>query len=153
MGSVPLPIVSDIDLSPLRRLADPHLVGEGVREGMKDLGPLIVPAMRQEMTHPDGPGARSLSPRVREGGGSVEVQVWGNAYLRFNLVDTRPHKIVARNARALRFQIADGSILFRRSVNHPGTKANRWDLRAWAAVRPEAVRMLASALIRRLTAS
>lgn len=35
---------------------------------------------------------------------------------------TRPHVIRARNAKALKFPGPDGRPIFRRSVNHPGTR-------------------------------
>lgn len=35
---------------------------------------------------------------------------------------TRPHRIVAKNGRALRFLGRDGNYVFRRAVNHPGTR-------------------------------
>jgi len=42
---------------------------------------------------------------------------------------TRPHKIRARKARALRFAVG-GKVLFRKSVNHPGTKPYKTFYRA-----------------------
>lgn len=41
---------------------------------------------------------------------------------------TRPHRITARNAKALRWLTTNGSVVFRRSVSHPGTKPY-WFLR------------------------
>lgn len=37
---------------------------------------------------------------------------------------TRPHVILPRNARALRFTVAGGDVVFAKRVNHPGTRAN-----------------------------
>lgn len=42
---------------------------------------------------------------------------------------TRPHLIVARRAKALRF-VMNGQVVFAKSVNHPGTKRNPFMLRA-----------------------
>ncbi len=39
---------------------------------------------------------------------------------------TKPHVIAARRVRFLRFQGASGATIFRRSVNHPGTKATHF---------------------------
>lgn len=39
---------------------------------------------------------------------------------------TRPHVIRPKNARALRWVAQDGSIVFARSVQHPGTRPNRF---------------------------
>lgn len=144
------PITTQMDLSGLRSLANPQRVAQGVLDGMPRVAELLVPAMRAEMTHPDGPGARSLTSRVVEDGRSASIEILGNSYLKYNLRDTKPHVIEARNALALRFTVEGGTVIFRRRVNHPGTKANRWDLRAWAKVRGEAVQVLAQSLIRRL---
>jgi hypothetical protein len=38
---------------------------------------------------------------------------------------TAPHEIVARNASALRFEVS-GSVLFRKRVQHPGTRPDPW---------------------------
>jgi predicted TIM-barrel fold metal-dependent hydrolase len=40
-------------------------------------------------------------------------------------VDTKPHRIEARRARALRF-VQGGAIRFARAVNHPGTKGTHF---------------------------
>jgi hypothetical protein len=56
----------------------------------------------------------------------------GNTFLLYTLspyggyieFGTAPHVIAARNARFLRFEARDGSILFRQFVNHPGTEAH-----------------------------
>lgn len=45
---------------------------------------------------------------------------------------TRPHPIVARRAKFLRFQM-NGQTMFRRSVNHPGTRARPFVALAQAA--------------------
>lgn len=39
---------------------------------------------------------------------------------------TRPHVIRAKNAKALRFTNSRGDVVFARSVQHPGTRANRY---------------------------
>jgi hypothetical protein len=39
---------------------------------------------------------------------------------------TRPHIIRARNAKYLRFVNKAGKVVYARSVNHPGTSANRY---------------------------
>jgi hypothetical protein len=43
-------------------------------------------------------------------GGAAHFLEWG----------TRPHRIEARNGQALRFMV-NGQVIYRRSVNHPGT--------------------------------
>lgn len=65
---------------------------------------------------------------VRTSGGRVVRISNAKSYSSFVEEGTRPHKIVARNGRALRFYVK-GSVVFRRSVNHPGTKPY-WFLRS-----------------------
>jgi hypothetical protein len=50
---------------------------------------------------------------------------------------TQPHLIRARNARALRFATAGGSIRFARSVRHPGTRPLRFFERGAQQARPQ----------------
>ena len=56
----------------------------------------------------------------------------GVDYASHVIFGTRPHRIVARNARVLRFETASGDIVFRRSVFHPGTQPNDFISRAVA---------------------
>lgn len=42
-------------------------------------------------------------------------------YSKYIQEGTKPHTIMARNARALKFQIKTGETVFRKKVNHPGT--------------------------------
>ncbi len=56
----------------------------------------------------------------------VTVGVIGVDYALFHHEGTRPHPIVARRARVLAFEGRDGTTVFRRRVNHPGTKPNRF---------------------------
>lgn len=60
--------------------------------------------------------------RSNVNGASGDVQLTADhaSYVRDG---TGPHPIVARNAQALRFTIA-GRVVFRKSVQHPGTKPN-----------------------------
>lgn len=57
--------------------------------------------------------------------GAEGEMVWPVPYASFVDQDTRPHQIVARRARALRFQVG-GRVVFARSVQHPGTKGARF---------------------------
>ena len=59
---------------------------------------------------------------------------------RFILGGTRPHTIVPRRARMLRFYWPKvGRVVFARSVQHPGTQANQFYRRALIRWRPEAM--------------
>jgi len=67
---------------------------------------------------------RAESPRIFSLRGSVKV---GSdlEYAGFVNDGTRAHKIRARNAKALRFNVG-GKIVFVKSVNHPGTKGDHF---------------------------
>lgn len=49
---------------------------------------------------------------------------------------TDPHKIVAKNGKALAFK-KDGKTVFAKSVNHPGTRAQPFLFPAWEAEMPK----------------
>lgn len=66
-----------------------------------------------------------------KGEGGVEIDKRVVPYAGFVMYGTRPHVIRARRARALRFFWPKiGRVVFFKSVNHPGTKANRFLERA-----------------------
>ena len=72
---------------------------------------------------------RMTGPYKGEGG--IEVDTKAVPYAGYVMYGTRPHRIVARNAPALRFFWPKvGRVVFFKSVNHPGTKANRFMERA-----------------------
>ena len=56
-------------------------------------------------------------------------------YAHFPARGTRPHVILPRRARALRF-VVDGEVVFARRVFHPGVKPNPYDFRTRDAVAP-----------------
>lgn len=62
-------------------------------------------------------------PTVQEtaSGAAGELRV-GATYAPFLEYGTRPHRIVARRGKALRFLDRTGTLRFARSVNHPGTR-------------------------------
>lgn len=75
----------------------------------------------------------SIDSRYGRQGGELRVKVGANPHLPdsmrtrgygyFHHEGTLPHKITAKNAKALKFRMA-GRTVYRRSVNHPGTKPN-----------------------------
>lgn len=62
-----------------------------------------------------------------------------NPLLDWILYGTAPHSIDAAPGGYLRFVGADGSLQFRKHVDHPGTAANDFMSRAWANVAGEVV--------------
>jgi len=84
---------------------------------------------------------------------SITVMKEGDAYIITPLISyaifiergTRPHEIVARRARALRF-VWRGSVVFFRRVLHPGTRPNPFIARTRDRVRNIVVEMMAAAV-------
>lgn len=64
---------------------------------------------------------------TRERGRKLTVAVGSNRKIaELHHEGTRPHVIRARNAKALRYESDNGEVVFAKSVNHPGTKPNRY---------------------------
>lgn len=64
---------------------------------------------------------------TRSSGKKLTVAVGSNRKIaELHHEGTKPHVIRARNAKALRYQGSNGEIVFAKSVNHPGTKPNRY---------------------------
>lgn len=68
--------------------------------------------------------------QIRQGARSVEGAFYGE----FVRKGTAPHVIVPRRGKALRFMIG-GQVVFARRVNHPGTAANPYNVRALSSAR------------------
>lgn len=76
-------------------------------------------------------GARSLKSAtkgktIRIPGGRRLRLYWPKKHAEFIDKGTRPHPIVARNRKFLRFRGRDGRWVFRRRVMHPGTRPYRF---------------------------
>ncbi|WP_328638359.1 hypothetical protein [Streptomyces canus] len=71
-----------------------------------------------------------IDTRIEEGPRGLQgVITCDHPAVRFVLDGTRPHIIVPRRAKALRFE-AGGGIVFAKRVRHPGTRANNFLARA-----------------------
>lgn len=78
-----------------------------------------------------GETMRSLNARIM---GPDGVEFYDRAPQALFLEEgTRPHEIVPRRARALRWYGPDGAPIFARRVSHPGTAATYWLSRALEA--------------------
>ena len=75
-------------------------------------------------TSPVDTGMMRDRTTVRDRPGLVEATI-DTEYAEMVSSGTRPHRIVAKNARALRFQWRGRTVIVR-SVNHPGTQPNPW---------------------------
>lgn len=64
---------------------------------------------------------------TRERGRKLTVAVGSNRSIaKIHHEGARPHVIRARNAKTLRYERKDGTIVFAKSVYHPGHRANRY---------------------------
>lgn len=61
--------------------------------------------------------------------------VYGAKYAMYVHDGTRPHTITAKRTSTLKFIGKDGNWVYRRSVHHPGTKANPWLFRSLMILR------------------
>lgn len=88
-----------------------------------------------------GKYSRAITSRDISGGNVAGFEMLSPYPLsKFILGGTRPHTIVPRRARMLRFYWPKvGSVVFARRVQHPGTAANQFYRRALVRWRPEAM--------------
>jgi len=90
----------------------------------------------------------SIADRAEASPGRMMVVLYATApQARWVLDGTRPHLIVARNARALRWLGPGGmGVRFARSVRHPGTKPNPFPDRALEPIRAVIARLFAESV-------
>lgn len=114
--------------------------GNEERAVMGRLGRRMAQLSYEEAPKRTGRYAGSISHRVFTDvtGSGFEIRSH-NPLRRYITEGTKPHPIVARRAPFLRFYWPKvGRVVYFRSVNHPGTKANRFYNRALARWMPEA---------------
>jgi hypothetical protein len=87
-----------------------------------DIGDDVIKRVTRGLYYINRTGKMSASVRYTpsEDGGKVTASAKHASMLDKG---TKPHKITARRAKALRFVSRSGGVVFARSVNHPGTKA------------------------------
>jgi hypothetical protein len=66
--------------------------------------------------------------------GGLGIVISDHPATHFVLHGTKPHVIVARNKKMLRF-VVSGKVVYARMVHHPGTKANNFLMKAMLASR------------------
>jgi hypothetical protein len=107
-------------------------------EWADEAGPMVRAALKAEApvgkTDLSGRKGGRLRDSIRyereTAAGSVTMTFTANTpYAGYVIEGTGPHAITASAARALQFSL-DGAVTYRRSVNHPGTKANDFPERA-----------------------
>lgn len=94
------------------------------RAGVGNASGTLLATLRREY------GTNARGPYVDVVGGLEGL----TPYHGYHLYGTGPHIIRARRRKALRF-VAGGQVIFRRSVHHPGTRANPYLQRALQAAR------------------
>jgi hypothetical protein len=106
-----------------------RLVG-AMRDGARRAGDEIEDAQKRTINRRTGRTAGTIGQSYQDTPNGAEVSVGTSdriaGYLQHG---TRPHRIEARNAKALRFEMG-GGIVFAKSVMHPGTAPTEWLERA-----------------------
>ncbi len=119
-----------------RALAE-HGIFEGLGRLVQRVEPLVSTALDEAAPRRTGDYASRIhSVQNAHGDGSISLE-WRapDPLSTFILEGTKPHEIVPVNAKVLAFMGADGSMVFTRKVNHPGTAPNDFVSRAWEAAR------------------
>jgi hypothetical protein len=117
-----------------------HLVASGIYESVgklaADVKPMLLEAVRDKAPRRTGQYADSLTATQQVEGRGVTIRIMGpNPLSTWITAGTRPHEIYPVNAKALRFELAGGGIVFAKHVSHPGTQPNPYPMRGWEAAR------------------
>lgn len=114
--------------------------------------PLVRDALKAKAPIGQGPRAGRLKKSIRSqrktsvGEGLLEIQFTAHVpYIEYVLDGTRPHTITPKAARALHWQGTGGS-MFAKRVQHPGTRANHFNLRAVVPLGPELQKLFEAAV-------
>lgn len=106
------------------------------------VGPKIAKALKDEAPVGEDPNSGTLKNSIQyqrsTSFGRVELRFHTNVpYARYVVEGAGQHPIAARNAQSLHYTGRDGVEYFRRSVNHPGSKPNAFNERAYKKMLPE----------------
>lgn len=114
----------------------------------REAAPLMGRMLRARAPFRTGNLRSTIATRTEPGPESMMIVGYATApYTPFVIKGTKPHPIVARNARALRWTGSGGiGVNFARSVKHPGTRANPFPDGAMEAIGPAVARLLAIAV-------
>ena len=130
-----------------RRLQEaPRIVREEMRAGMETAGEILRDEVQARTPVDTGRLRKSVSVNITGGGAFMQVTVGSDVeYARWVEEGTRPHVIVPRRARALRFLVG-GRVVFARRVMHPGTQGAAMFREGWEAAQPRIRRVFAARL-------
>ncbi len=107
-------------------------------ELMRELGRRMADLSQDEAPEKTGAFKRTIGAYTFVEGQAIGFRIrMAQPLGSFILEGTHAHIISARNAMALRFEVG-GRIVFAKSVQHPGTKPNRFTSRAYRQWLPEA---------------
>lgn len=98
----------------------------------KEASPLILLALRSEAPHRTGDYRNTI--RILTNGKRI-MAVSRAKPGRFILEGTKRHFITPVHAQALHFTAKNGAEVFTRRVDHPGTKPNKYPVRAYLYIR------------------
>ena len=102
--------------------SDYRSVTEALESGLEGLlrrfADRVVEAARSKALKRSGYLASQISSVVEKDSAAIYAKAPYSAYVEFG---TRPHLILPKRARALRFEV-DGEVVFARRVHHPGTQ-------------------------------
>lgn len=101
-----------------RQRYNPSRLLAAMQKGLRDLEKDATARVRMRMTGGAARRRGNVSARIEGGNLILESH---DPVVRFLERGTRPHVIAARRVKFLRFEVG-GTILFRKKVNHPGTK-------------------------------
>lgn len=79
---------------------------------------------------------KTIKGQIQSTAGGLVVSFASQApYTRYVIEGTAPHVIRPVNAKALRFEVG-GQVVYAKQVNHPGTKPNPFNVRAYDRSKP-----------------
>jgi hypothetical protein len=119
--------VEEVLSKPLWKLSWPVMM----EDFCKTAEPLVLGHLAIEAPKKTGAGASSFFAKREIGFEDFKIEFRTKLlYMGFMKVGTKPHTIEAVNASALHFFASDGTEVFTKSVQHPGTKPNPFPTRA-----------------------
>lgn len=133
-----------------RQLAQTGLY-EGLGRLANEVEEVVLYTLRDEAPVYSGPDPRRAGGGLRDSitskqrahyGGGITLEFTAVDYAKYVIYDTRPHEIWPVQAKCLAFYDADGQLVFRPHVSHPGTKANPFHERAWDRAKADVLDIL-----------
>lgn len=127
-----------------------NLLSRIIDGSAQQVAQIVETRTKPEVPSRTGEGRDSLHAEVVQSskGRSARIELRGLARLTFVKEGTKPHIIRPRSGRMLAWMGDDGTLVFARSVNHPGQQANNFIARGWEAAEPEVRRTLREAGLR-----